>query len=204
MTWLVPPEIAPPGQPPVRFRVFDVFARSSRISRSSSPTRRNAPVLVAGSRRRSTANRIARCRSSSRYFLGAATTLILSRNESLQQTRYGTEGAVPGQRVCKNLAMGSDEDRAVGGGAPPPAPGSAGCTPSPPSRPLNTARASHPPPSSPTADAETPMRLRHGGVGRSVRISPGRVGVTTRQRALSPVRRVPISLELGRAFCLGL
>lgn len=55
-----------------------------------SPTRRKAPVLVAGSRRRSTAIRIARSRSSSGYFLGAAMTLILPWNESLHQTRHAT------------------------------------------------------------------------------------------------------------------
>jgi len=56
----------------------------------ATPTRRNAPVLVPGSRRRSTAILIARSRSSSGYFLGAAMTLILPWNESLHQTRHGT------------------------------------------------------------------------------------------------------------------
>ncbi|GAA2152585.1 hypothetical protein GCM10009826_11000 [Humibacillus xanthopallidus] len=45
---------------------------------------------MSGSRRRSTANLIARSRSSSGYFLGAGKTLILPWNESLHQTRNGT------------------------------------------------------------------------------------------------------------------
>ena len=56
-----------------------------------------------GSRRRSTAILIARSRSSSGYFLGAAMTLILSWNESLHQTRHGTvrtsEGISEGHQV---------------------------------------------------------------------------------------------------------
>ena len=48
------------------------------------------PDRVAGSRRASTAIRVARSRSSSGYFLGAAMTLILTWIESLHQTRYGT------------------------------------------------------------------------------------------------------------------
>src|SRR5690606_19237435 len=60
------------------------------LTPSCSPTRRSAPDRVTGSRRRSTAIRIARSRSSSGYFLGAAMTLILPWNESLHQTRYAT------------------------------------------------------------------------------------------------------------------
>ena len=62
--------------------VHDLRAISGRDS--------GAPVLVTGSRRRSTANRIARSRSSPGYFLGAAMTLILPWNESLHQTRHAT------------------------------------------------------------------------------------------------------------------
>lgn len=64
--------------------------RYDGIDPSWSPTRRRAPLLVAGSRRRSTAIRIASSRSSSGYFLGAAMTLILPRNENLHQIRYST------------------------------------------------------------------------------------------------------------------
>src|SRR5918998_1475053 len=62
----------------------------SGLMPSCAPICFNAPVLVAGSRRASTAIRVARSRSSSGYFLGAAMTLILTWIESLHQTRYGT------------------------------------------------------------------------------------------------------------------
>ncbi len=62
----------------------------SGLMPNCSPIRFNAPVRVAGSRRASTAIRVARSRSSSGYFLGAAMTLILTWIESLHQTRYGT------------------------------------------------------------------------------------------------------------------
>src|SRR3954452_119254 len=55
-----------------------------------SPIRFNAPVRVAGSRRATTAIRVARSRSSSGYFLGAVMTLIPTWIESLHQTRHGT------------------------------------------------------------------------------------------------------------------
>src|SRR5690606_34508615 len=67
----------------------------SGLFRSGAATGRSAPVLVAGSRLRSTALRIARSRSSSGYFLGAAMTLILPRNESLHQTRGATIQVLP-------------------------------------------------------------------------------------------------------------
>jgi hypothetical protein len=53
-------------------------------------TRASAPDRVAESCRASTAIRVARSRSSSGYFLGAAMTLILTWIESLHQTRGGT------------------------------------------------------------------------------------------------------------------
>ena len=57
----------------------------------------------------STANRIARCRISSGYFLGAATTLILSGVESLHQARHGTERRPDERpnitRPCRRAAM---------------------------------------------------------------------------------------------------
>src|SRR3954453_19163570 len=59
-------------------------------------TRASAPGRVAGSRRASTAIRVARSRSSSGYFLGAAMTLILPLDESLHQTRRGTVDAAAG------------------------------------------------------------------------------------------------------------
>ena len=77
----------------------DPVAQGLWIDPGRSPTRFNAPDLVSGSRRRSTAILIARSRASSGYFLGAATTLILPWNESLHQTRHGTvdhiQGLVP-------------------------------------------------------------------------------------------------------------
>src|SRR4051812_40105737 len=57
----------------------------SELIPSWSPTRLSAPDLVSGSRRSSTAILIARSRSSSGYFLGAAMTLILPWIESLHQ-----------------------------------------------------------------------------------------------------------------------
>lgn len=53
-------------------------------------TRASAPDRVAESCRASTAIRVARSRSSSGYFLGAAMTLILTWIASLHQTRGGT------------------------------------------------------------------------------------------------------------------
>src|SRR3954469_24050260 len=63
----------------------------SALMPNCAPIRFNAPVRVAGSRRASTASRVARSRSSSGYFLGAAMTLILTWIESLHQTRGGTQ-----------------------------------------------------------------------------------------------------------------
>src|SRR5699024_6015541 len=63
------------------------FLRVSGLIPSCSPTRRNAPDLVAGSRRASTAILVALSRSSSGYFLGAAMLLILPWIQSLHQTR---------------------------------------------------------------------------------------------------------------------
>lgn len=57
---------------------------------SRSPTRRNAPGLVAGSFRRSTAIRIARSRSSSGYFHGASHNSHPSLEWRLHQTRDET------------------------------------------------------------------------------------------------------------------
>jgi hypothetical protein len=67
----------------------------SGLTPNCPPLLRTAPIRVTGSRRASTANLIARSRSSSGYFLGAATTLTLPRIESLHQTRHGTP-RVPG------------------------------------------------------------------------------------------------------------
>src|SRR5919107_1423653 len=66
----------------------------SGLMPNCSPIRFNAPDRVAGSRRASTASLVARSRSSSGYFLGAAMTLILTWIESLHQTRGGTGVAV--------------------------------------------------------------------------------------------------------------
>ncbi len=57
---------------------------------SCSPTRRNAPDLVAGSSRTATAILVAPSRSSSEYFLGAATVLIHPWDHSLHQTQGDT------------------------------------------------------------------------------------------------------------------
>jgi hypothetical protein len=62
----------------------------SALMPNCSAIRFNAPVRVAGSRRASTAILVARSRSSSGYFLGAAMTLILTWIESLHQTRGET------------------------------------------------------------------------------------------------------------------
>src|SRR3954447_14810901 len=66
--------------------------------------RASAPARLAGSRRASTAIRVARSRSSSGYFLGAAMTLILTWIDSLHQTRGGTvagrAGAFVGRTGC--------------------------------------------------------------------------------------------------------
>src|SRR5690606_19731766 len=80
-----------PGRSPASTSAWVTqLRRVSGLIPSWSATRRSAPVLVAGSRLRSTAIRIARSRSSSGYFLGAAMTLILPWNESLHQTRGAT------------------------------------------------------------------------------------------------------------------
>ncbi|MCU1691845.1 MAG: hypothetical protein JWM64_936, partial [Frankiales bacterium] len=52
-------------------------------------------------RRASTANRVARSRSSSGYFLGAAMTLILACDESLHQTRRETRAASQAFRTLR-------------------------------------------------------------------------------------------------------
>ena len=75
---------------PVDLGPDDPVRSVSGLMPSCAPIRFNAPVRVAGSRRASTAIRVARSRSSSGYFLGAAMTLILTWIESLHQTRGGT------------------------------------------------------------------------------------------------------------------
>src|SRR4051795_5722774 len=80
-----------PGRAPSSISAWVTqLRRVSGLIPSCSPIRASAPGLVAGSRRASTTIRVARSRSSSRYFLGAAMTLILPANESLHQTRRGT------------------------------------------------------------------------------------------------------------------
>ena len=80
-----------PGREPSSISAcWTQLRKVSGLIPSCSPTRRNAPDRVAGSRRASTANLIARSRSSSGYFLGAAMTLILAWIESLYQTRHET------------------------------------------------------------------------------------------------------------------
>jgi acetyl-CoA/propionyl-CoA carboxylase biotin carboxyl carrier protein len=66
---------------------------------SCSAIRLIAPVFVAGSRRASSAIRVARCLSSSLYFRGAAMTLILHWFESLHHTR-GASIAAFGRGEC--------------------------------------------------------------------------------------------------------
>jgi hypothetical protein len=58
----------------------------------------NVPVRVAGSRRASTAIRVARLRSSAGYFLGAAMTLILTGIESPHRARVRNSVARPGMK----------------------------------------------------------------------------------------------------------
>jgi hypothetical protein len=71
-------DVVVPGRSPASTSTCVTQFRSvSGLIPSCSPTRASAPFLVAGSRRRSTAIRMARSRSSSGYFLGAAMTLIL-------------------------------------------------------------------------------------------------------------------------------
>src|SRR4051794_26875375 len=80
-----------PGRTPSSISAWVTQFRSvSGLMPNCLPTRANAPGLVAGSRRASTAIRVARSHSSSGYFLGAAMTLILTWIESLHQTRRGT------------------------------------------------------------------------------------------------------------------
>src|SRR5665647_1845701 len=80
-----------PARSPASISAWLTHPRNvSGLIPSCSPTRCNAPGRVTGSRRASTAIRIARPRSSSGYFLGAAMTLILSGIESLHQTRHET------------------------------------------------------------------------------------------------------------------
>ena len=67
------------------------FLNISGLIPSCSPTRRNVPDLVAGSRRASTAILVALSRSSSGYFLGAAMLLIRPWDQSLHQTRGDSE-----------------------------------------------------------------------------------------------------------------
>ena len=74
---------------------------------SCSPTRCNAPGRLTGSRRASTAIRIARPRSSSGYFLGATMTLILSGIESLHQTRHEQFGRRPEDVVATHCLTGA-------------------------------------------------------------------------------------------------
>src|SRR3954469_18195521 len=80
-----------PGRVPASISAWVTQLRSvSGLIPSCLPIRASAPRRVAGSRRASTAIRVARSRSSSGYFLGAAMTLILTWIESLHQTRGGT------------------------------------------------------------------------------------------------------------------
>src|SRR3954449_12809720 len=80
-----------PGRVPSSISAWVTQLRSvSGLMPSCLPIRASAPERVAGSRRASTANRVARSRSSSGYFLGAAMTLILQWIESLHQTRGET------------------------------------------------------------------------------------------------------------------
>src|SRR5690606_34461406 len=90
-----------PGRCPSSTSAWMTQLRSvSGLMPSCSPIRFSAPGRVAGSRRASTAIRVARSRSSSGYFLGAAMTLILTWIESLHQTRGETlrdgDGAATG------------------------------------------------------------------------------------------------------------
>src|SRR3954451_15105801 len=82
----------------------------SGLMPSCSPIRFNAPNRVAGSRRASTAIRVARSRSSSGYFLGAAMTLILTWIESLHQTRGGTGRQEAGQTPALDVAATDRRD----------------------------------------------------------------------------------------------
>src|SRR3954447_21688771 len=80
-----------PGRTPSSISAWVTQLRSvSGLMPNCLPTRANAPGWVAWSRRASTAIRVARSRSSSGYFLGAAMTLILTWIESLHRTRRGT------------------------------------------------------------------------------------------------------------------
>src|SRR5690606_22377964 len=85
--------------------------RVSRLTPSWSPIRAIAPGRVAGSRRASTAIRIARSRSSGGYFLGAGMTLILPRFESLHHTRHETH-RLPHQiqRIIRTARAGEQDD----------------------------------------------------------------------------------------------
>jgi hypothetical protein len=74
----------------VDLRLSDPVASVSGLMPSCLAIRASAPPRVAGSCRASTAIRVARSRSPSGYFLGAAMTLILPLDESLHQTRRGT------------------------------------------------------------------------------------------------------------------
>src|SRR5699024_8449841 len=70
------------------------FLRVSGLIPSCSPTRRNVPDLVDGSRHALTAILVALSRSSSGYFLGAAMLLILPWIQSLHQTRGDSRSVV--------------------------------------------------------------------------------------------------------------
>src|SRR5699024_6458903 len=71
------------------------FLRVSGLIPSCSPTRRNVPDLVDGSRRASPAIPVPLSRSSSGYFLGAAMLLILPWIQSLHQTRGDSYPRLP-------------------------------------------------------------------------------------------------------------
>src|SRR5215218_6064942 len=86
----------------------------SALMPNCSAIRFNAPVRVAGSRRASTASRVARSRSSSGYFLGAATTLILTWIESLHQTRGGTNCDLLRARFTRSGDTGPPERQGSG------------------------------------------------------------------------------------------
>ena len=87
--------LTPGREPPSTSAWTTRFRNVSELIPSCSPILRGAQDRIAGSRRASTAHLIARSRSSSGYFLGAAMTLILTCDEGLHQTRCETRGAVP-------------------------------------------------------------------------------------------------------------
>src|SRR4051794_7824039 len=107
-----------PGRWPWSTSAWRTQLRSvSALMPSCCPIRFNAPVRVAGSRRASTAIRVARSRSSSGYFLGAAMTLILTWIESLHQTRGGTMRPTGPRSDANPPATALDGERSYGNNA---------------------------------------------------------------------------------------